>query len=175
MNAHKLSRRTFYLAAVVAIVASTSGFALASVLSTTNVSEGANFYSGSNGGATGFSAPTLNIGSSPGACSASPVTDSVTAQNVNLVLSASSHATNCTSDDFAEVFTLDFVAPGFVSHTYNFTIYTEVGSEGVQTNYVHLMLGTGVSSTFTANVNVYVDYGQALWPNEIADLSLAVH
>jgi len=177
MNAHKLSRRTFYLAAIVAIVASTSGFALASVLSpATAVSQSANFYQGQSGAVAGYETPTLSVGMSPGACSAATVDDGTSGGSVNLVLSAYTDGTNCTAGDFAEVFTLDYTIASTTTHVDNFTIYSQFGAGAVQSNYVHLQLGTASPGAFSASIQVFVDYGTGMPPaGGIQNLDLIIH
>ncbi|HTP53356.1 MAG TPA: hypothetical protein VML94_00090 [Thermoplasmata archaeon] len=177
MNAHKLSRRTFYLAAVVAIIASTSGFALASVLSpATTVTQSASFYQGSNVAVAGYDTPTLAVGASPGTCSPSTVTDGTTGGSVNLVLSAYTGGTNCTMYDFSEIFTVDYFSASTTTHVDNFTIYSQFGAGTVQTSYVHLQLGTASPGTFSASIQVVVDYGPMMPPTGgITNLELIIH
>jgi hypothetical protein len=178
MKEHKWSRRTFYLAAVVAIVASTSGFALASVLSVpTQVNQGANFYDGGNVGVSGYSSATLDIASTPNgtvACSHGPIAN--TSTMVTLVLSSTEGGT-CAAGDWAEMFTLPFLSTDIITQTNTFTIYSQVGGSPVQTNFVNLTVGPGVqSSHFSATVYVYVDYGGPTPPTTgITLLDLIVH
>ena len=178
MKSHKWSRRTFYLAAVVAIVASTSGFALASVLSTpTTITQGSEFYAAQGSGLVNWQPPTLGMGQSvASSCSGPTVVEGSTGQTVNLELSAYDGGTNCTTGNFAEVFTIDYTAPSVSTQSTNLTIYTHLTGEPVQVSYVTLVLGTGSPGAFTANVNVIVDYGMTNPPNQgIPFLELLMH
>lgn len=179
MKAHQWSRRSIVLAAVVAIVASTSGFALASVMSPpTPVGQEANFYQGTSTAVPGYTSPALQTGMSPGGCSpAYPgmVTDSTSGGTAVLVLSAWTAAANCSEYDFAEVFTFQYLATTS-QHVDNFTIYTSIGANPVQTNFVHLELGpTSGSSLFGASIVVYVDYGAVMPPTGgVTNLELVI-
>jgi hypothetical protein len=177
MNAHKWSRRTFYLAAAVAIVASTSGFALASVLSPPiQTNQGASYYQGGNIGANGYSTANLTISATPVGvtqCSAGPVTDP-SLGSVNLILS-STEGGSCAAGNYAELFTLPFSAT-ISQQTNNFTIYSQVTGDPVQSNSVLLTVGPGgVPHPFLTEVNVYIDYGSAIPPPGISVLDLIVH
>ncbi len=167
MKAPHWSRRTLYLAAAVAIVASTSGFALASVLSPpTTIGQQSTVYGGQNSAVPGWGSPTLQPSMTPSAvaaCTGPSVTDAVSGSVVNIVVSAFTGATNCTASDYAEEFTMGYTAT-IATTTDNLTIYSQMGANPVQINYVHLILGTGVSGGFTATVNLYVDYGQVMPP-----------
>lgn len=177
MKAHQWSRRTFYLAAVVAIVASTSGFALASVLSPpTTTPQGANFYDGTNVGVTGYTSAALSVAQTPDptlACSSGTVVDTTTGQTAVLTISAYSGATNCSSNDFAEEFVLGYVTTGSASQVDNFTVYTQLGAGAIQSNSAHLDIGG--SGTFTATVEVFVDYGHLPPAAGITVLELVLH
>lgn len=179
MKAHQLSRRTFYLAAVVAIVASTSGFAMASVLSPpTTVTQSASSFGGSSSAVAGYSTPALAVAASPGGCSAgqdssAPVIDSATGGVATLVLSAYTGADNCTMNNFAEEFTFAYFSAATTTHVDNFTIYSQVTGGAYQTNYVHLQLGTATSGPFGASIQVFVDYGTH--PVAISNLELVIH
>ncbi|HEV2316933.1 MAG TPA: hypothetical protein VGV89_05095 [Thermoplasmata archaeon] len=157
----KWSRKTLYVATVIAMVGSTLGLVGAAVLSSTAVNESANFYQGGNNGANGYSSPALKVATTPAAistCSTSPVTDSTSAGTATVVVSSTSGSTTCTTGDFAEEFTLSFSAT-ITTQSNVLTATTQIGAGTVQTNSVTLTLGTGTSGTFTATVDVYVDYG----------------
>ncbi len=166
-----------YTAGIVGMLALTSGFALAAVLTPTPVGQSANFYLGGNSAVNGYSAPGLQVATTPAAtsvCSSSPVTDAVSGASVNLILSSTTGSAGCTTGNFAEEFTIAFSAT--ISTQSNvFTITTQVSPGTVQTNSVTLTLGTGVSSAFTATVNVYIDYGAVNPPaGGIAILDLVI-
>ena len=177
MKAHLLSRRTFYLAAVVAIVASTSGFALASVLTPpTTVTQNSSFYSGTNAPIAGYGAPTLEISAVPAgvvACSAATVIDASSGGTANLYLSAYTGASNCTAGNFAEEYIVDYNVAASAAHVDNFTIYSQAGAGAEQTNFGHIQLGGGA---FTASIQIYVCYGAVMPPNGgVTELELLIH
>lgn len=157
----KLDRRVIYTAGIVAMLALTSGFALAAVLGSTSVNQSANFYQEGNSGANGYSGPALKVATIPigtTVCSSSPVTQIVTGGVVNLILSSTTGGTVCTAGNFAEEFTVAFSAT-ITTQSNAFSVTSQVGAGVVETNSVTLTLGTGISSAFTVTVNVYVDYG----------------
>jgi hypothetical protein len=175
VKTRKWSRRTVYVAAIVAMVASTGGFALASVLSVAPVNQSASFYEGQGTGVNGYSAPTLSVSQVPGGvsvCSSGPVTDAASAHTVVVVVSAYTGANNCSTLNFAEEFSLTFSAT-IVTQSNNFTITTQVGAGAVQTNSITILLGTGASTAFTATVDLYVDYGAL--PVSVSVLDLVIH
>ena len=121
----------------------------ASVLVPTTVTQSASFFQGGNGGANGYSTPSLVVASTPAATSAGTVT---------VILSSTSGGTVCTTGDFAEEFVVAFSAT-ITTQTNSFTITTQVGAGTVQTNTESVDLGTGTSGAFTQTVDVFVDYG----------------
>lgn len=184
MNEHKWSRRAVFLAAAVAIIASTSGFALASFLSPpTTVNQTASFYNGADVQVAGFSTPVLAIAQTPnGVAGCSPeqdtnsaVMDVTTGGVATLVLSAYDGGSNCTTGNFAVEFSFDYFLDPTTTHDLNFTIYSQVpGGQPFETNYGHMMLGPATSGSFGATVQVFVDYGQVN-PINVENLELSIH
>ena len=174
MKEHKWSRRAFYLAAAVAIVASTSGFALASVLSApTQVNQGANFYQGGNVGANGYTTATLGISDTPSGVVACTSSISTGASIVNITVPGAANGT-CKAGDWAMVFTLPFSAT-ITSQTNEFTVYSQLTPGGpTATDWANLTLTAG-GVPHSATIYVYVDYGSPLPPAGIASLDLIVH
>jgi hypothetical protein len=177
MRSQQVSRRALLLGVAIAMIASTAGFVAAAVLSTTTVTQGASFYQGSNSGANGYGSPSLQVSVVPTAvttCSTGTTTDSVSGGTATLVLSATTGGTTCTTNDFAEEFTLSFSAT-VTTQTDTFTVTTQVGAGAVQSNTASLTVGTGTSGAFTATVNVFVDYGAINPPSGgITQLNLVV-
>ncbi len=177
MRSQQVSRRALFLGLAIAVIASTAGFvAAAAVLSSTTVSHSANLYEGNNGGVVGYSGPSLKVSTVPSAttlCSTGTTADATTSSTVNLVLSATTGGTTCTGGDFAEEFTLSYSASPTTAQTNAFTITTQLSTGGVQTNTASLSVGPG--SSFTATVNVFVDYGAVNPPaGGITQLNLVV-
>jgi hypothetical protein len=158
----QISRRTIYLGTVLTLLGVTAGMAIASsVLSSTTVNQGANFYQGGNNGANGYSTATLAVSTTPAAtsvCTTGTKTGATSAGTVTLILSSTTGGTGCTAGNFAEEFSLSFSAT-IVTQTNTLSVTTQVGAGTVQTNSEAVTLGTGSSSAFTQTVNVYVDYG----------------
>ena len=155
------NKRLIYLATLVALVGVTGGMALAAVLSTTTVNQGANFYQGGNNGANGYGAATLQVSSTPVAvsvCTTGTKTGATSGGTVTLVLSSTTGGTSCTTGDFAEEFAVAFSAT-IATQSNTFTVTTQVGAGSVETNSEQVTLGTGSSTAFTQTVNVFVDYG----------------
>ncbi|MGP8134970.1 MAG: hypothetical protein ACLQD8_02355, partial [Thermoplasmata archaeon] len=129
-----------------------------------------------NGGVAGYSTPALAAAASPGPCTTGTVTDSLTGSVATLVLSAYTGANNCTANDFSEEFTIAYFSASTTTHVDNFTIYSQMGTNHLQTNYVHLQLGTASPGTFAASVQVFIDYGQNGPPiGGISILELVLH
>jgi hypothetical protein len=176
LNAPKWTRRTVYVAAVVAMIASTSGFALASVLSSTGVSQGSSYYQGGNTGALGYSTPTLTstYDTFVSGCAVGPFTDPASAGTVNAIVSAWKGGVNCTQGNFVEEFSFSF-SETIVTQKNVFTISTTFSEvTGTQFANVTVTLGTGTSSAFTATVNIYVVYSPQA-PATISTLDVLVH
>jgi hypothetical protein len=161
------SRRMVYLATIVALVGVTGGMALAAVLSTTTVNQGASFYQGGNSGANGYGAASLQVATTPSGtstCTSGAQTGSSSGGTVTLILSSTTGGTVCTTGNFAEEFILSFSAT-ISSQTNTVTITTQVGSGTVNTNSQQVTLGAGGSaSAFTQTVDVFVDYGSVAPP-----------
>jgi len=184
MKEHKWSRRTLYLAAVVAIVASTSGFALASVLSTpTTVTQTASYYEGNSAGAVGYGTPTLGISATPlnayapaanGCTRAAPasVVDNNNGVSVNLVVSGLPGG-DCATNNFAEEFSVNYTSAGGIQNN-NITVYSELAGGPVVVDPINMTMDAG-GGAFNATVHVYVDYGGILPPAGIDVLDLVIH
>ena len=158
----KVDRKLVYVATIVSLIGVTGGMAIAAgILSSTNVNQGASFYQGGNNGANGYGAASLQVTTVPAAvstCSTGAVSGSTSGGSVDLLLSATTGSSTCTTGDFAEQFIVSFSAT-VATQTNTFTITTQVGSGTVQTNSQQVVLGTGVSGAFTQTVNIYIDYG----------------
>lgn len=191
MKEHKWSRRAIVLAATVAIVASTSGFALASFLAPpTTLSTSASYYNGAVVQVPGFVSSALALSSTPNgvaSCSpaqnnpANPLVDSTGSSVATLVLSANTDLkpgpyTNCHTGDFAIEFSFDYLVASSGVHTYNFTVYTLWANNNTteQTNYGQIELGSSSPGAFGATVQVFVDYGMIL-PPQVYNVELLVH
>jgi outer membrane protein assembly factor BamA len=158
--------RMIYVATAVAVLAMAGGYVMAAVLTSTSVTQTANFYQGGNTGVNGYATPTLSPSAVPtgfSGCTTSGVIGSAVGGTTTLLLSATSGATNCTGGNFAEKFTFAFSAT-IAAQTNTITVMTEVGSGPVQSNSATVTLGTGISSPFTQTVVVYVDYGAVAPP-----------
>ncbi len=154
-------RRLVYLGTIVAILAMSGGYVAATVLVPVTVTQSASFFQGGNGGANGFSTPSLVVASTPAAtssCTSGTLTGATSAGTVTMILSSTSGGTVCTTGDFAEEFVVAFSAT-VTTQTSAFTITTQVGAGAVETNTESVTLGTGVSGAFTQTVDVFVDYG----------------
>jgi hypothetical protein len=159
----KTGRRGLYVASIIAMLSIASGFALATVLTSTQVNEAANFYQGGNSGANGYatSGMTLSITTTPASvtsCTTGTKTDAVSAGTVTLILSSTTGGTACTTGNFAEEFVVSFSAT-ITTQTNAFTVTTQVGSGTVASNSESVTVGTGISGAFTATVDIFVDYG----------------
>ena len=178
MKSHKWSRRTFYLAAVVAIVASTSGFALASVLSApTTITQNSAFYSTHNHAPANWGTPMVQVSQSEfDNCNGSIVTEAVSGSQMYVEMSADPGVTSCATNDFAEEFSVNFNGP-VSTQANNFTVYSQVTNGTVQVNYVTVVVGAGGPVTpFITTLNLFVDYGSvAPPPSGIALLELVIH
>jgi hypothetical protein len=168
-------RRVLIIAAAVAMIGMTSGFALAAGLTSTTVSQNAGLYSVSTSAVAAFpTAPSVTvtaIPSSVAACSSGSQTlaNSVT---VNIYLPASTGIT-CTTSDFAEEFSFASLITAAMG-TYTFTEYTTYGA-GPTSGSAIGSVTIAATMSIVGNVNVFVDYGAAAPPtNGIASLSLVV-
>ncbi|MCI4368045.1 MAG: hypothetical protein L3K09_00560 [Thermoplasmata archaeon] len=153
--------RAVYVATVTAVLGLTIGFALAAVLSSTNVAQTASFYQGGNSGVTGYTTPSLQVTTTPAAtttCTSSTQTVTSSGGTAQVILSSTTGGTVCTTGDFSEEFVFSF-AGTVATQTDTFTITTQVGAGTVQTNTGTVTVGTGTSSSFAATVDVFVDYG----------------
>jgi hypothetical protein len=160
MNQKNRVRAIYTTTAIVAIALAT-GFTLAAVLTSTAVTQHANYYQGGNSGANGYSTATLQVASTPTAttvCTSGTLTGATSAGTVVVIFSSTSGGTVCTAGDFAEEYVLTFSAT-IVTQTNSLTITSQVGSGTVQSNTEDITLGTGTSSAFTQTVDVFVDYG----------------
>lgn len=174
LKTQKWSRRTVYVAAAIAMIASTSGFALASAITVQPGTQHASFYSFQGAAATNFAAPTVNVSYSPGPC-ARTLTDGTTGATASIVLSASGNTGTCTAGNFAEKFVFSFSGT-IATQAANLTVYTATGSNGTAMDFGTVTLGTGTLGAFTATVVVYVDYGQVGIPlGGIPVLEIVVH
>jgi hypothetical protein len=168
-------RRVLYIATAVAMMGLTGGFVLAAGLTSTTVSQNASLYSVSTSAVAAFpNTPTITVTAVPASvasCTSGAQTLS-SGGSVNIYLGASGSVT-CTTNDFAEEFTLTSLATA-AAGTYTFTQYTSYGSgptTGVSTGSVT------ISSTLSSagTVNVFVDYGSLSPPaSGIGSLSLVV-
>lgn len=158
--------RLIYVATAVAILGMAGGYVMASVLTTTSVNQGANFYQGGNTGANGYSTATLAVTTVPAsvsACTSSTVTGATSAGTSTAVLSSTTGGTVCTTGDFAEEYTFTFSAT-IATQSNTITVTTQVASGTIQTNTATFTLGTGSAGAFTQTVQVYVDYGSVSPP-----------
>lgn len=171
-KSRKWSRRTVVIAAVVAMLASTGGFALAQVLSVTTVQHGSEYYAVSNSPVNGYaSPPTLAWTFAPyGPCDSSVVDTSPTLPAV-AVLSNSTSGT-CTTNDFAAEFTFVFAATLAAPQTNTFTVISEVGP-AYDRNNVSVTFDPG---TYTNTlVHIFVDFNNpAAPPQGISALNIVV-
>ena len=153
--------RVVYLATIASVLGLAGGFALASVLSSTNVTQTAAFYQGGSSGVNGYTSPTLTVSNTPAAtttCTSTTQSVATTGGTASVILSSTTGGTVCTTGDFAELFTFSFSGT-VTTQTNSFTITTQIGAGAVQTNTGSVTVGTGVSSSFTATVMLYVDFG----------------
>lgn len=151
--------RLIYAATAVAVLAMAGGFVMASVLTSTSVTQTANFYQGGSTPANGYGQPTLTVSTTPSgtvACSGSSVTMGATGSTTKIVLSNTSGGTACTAGNFAEEFTFAFSASLTTAQTDTITVTTEGPGFAVGTNSVSVTSGTG--TTYTQTIDVYVDY-----------------
>ena len=156
-----MARKLIYAGTLVALVGTVGGMAVASVLTSTMVNQGASFYEGGNSGANGYSSPSLQVAYVPNgvsSCTSGTATGATNAGTTDIVLSSVSGGTVCTAGDFAEEFTLSFSAT-IDTQTNVFTVTTQVGAGTVEMNGLPVALGTGSTGAFTQTVDVYVDYG----------------
>jgi hypothetical protein len=163
---HKNRVRAIYATTAIFAIALASGFTLAAVLTSTTVSQHANYYSGNNVGANGYTGATLQVSSTPTSttvCTSGTVTGNTNGGTSTLILSSTSGGTTCTAGNFAEEYVLSFSAT-ITTQTNSITITTQVGAGAVQTNTESVTLGTGVSTAFTQTVDVFVDYGSVSPP-----------
>lgn len=153
--------RLIYAATAIAVLGMAGGFVMASVLTSTSVTQTANFYQGGSAGVPGYNTPTLTVSTVPSAistCTSTTVTGSVSGGTSQAVVSSTTGGTTCTTGDFAEEFSFSYSAT-IATQTNSITITTQVGAGSVETNTVTVTLGTGSSGAFTQTVNVFVDYG----------------
>jgi hypothetical protein len=158
---HKNRVRTIYTTTAIVAIALASGFTLAAVLTSTTVTQHANYYQGGNSGATGYTSATLQVSTTPASttvCTSGTLTGTTSAGTVVVILSSTTGGTTCTAGDFAEEYVLTFSAT-ITTQTNSLTITSQVGAGTVETNTEDVALGTGSSSAFTQTVDVYVDYG----------------
>ena len=136
--------RLIYAATAIAVLSMAGGMVLAAVLTSTPVTQTANFYQGGSSPVPGYSTPTLSVSTTPTStttCTSGTIVGSVNGGTSTIILSSTTGGTVCTAGNFAEEFSFAF------SETLTST----------QTNSEPITLGTG--SPFTQTVNVYVDYG----------------
>ena len=172
----KMSGRLIYAATIVAILGVTGGVTMGAFLSSTTVTQNANYYAGASASVPGYSAPTLSISSSPSSTCTSAAAGPSNSGTTNVVLNAWNGASNCTLGDFAEEFTFSFSAT-ISTQANTVTITTQVGSDPVQSNSATITLGPGgAPASFTQTVHVFVDYpGSTQLPTGgITTLSLAL-
>ena len=155
------------VAAVVAMVASTGGFALASVLTVTTIQHNSQYYGVANAGAVnGYGTPpTLDWTKIPySGCQLKNSTQ--TPASVYVVLSNTTGGV-CTQGDFAAEFSFAFssVTP-IITQTNTFTVISQIGSGSYEINTVQVTLGANLSGplSFSATVDIFVDFGVAGLP-----------
>ena len=165
------------VAAVVAMLASTGGFALAQALTSTTVQHGSSYYSVSDGAVAGYSQPpVLNWTTvKSGTCNAAPAPDVVPGTNVVALISEATNG-SCGLGDFAAEFSFNFSAT-IITQTNTFTVFSQIGGGAYQSNSVQVTVGAGgpIATAFTATVHVYVDFGPSgLPPGGITALNILV-
>ncbi len=152
--------RLIYAATAIAVLSMAGGMVLAAVLTSTPVTQTANFYQGGSSPVPGYSTPTLSVSTTPTStttCTSGTIVGSVNGGTSTMILSSTTGGTVCTAGNFAEEFSFAFSETLTSTQTNTITITTQIGSGTVQTNSEPITLGTG--SPFTQTVNVYVDYG----------------
>lgn len=161
------------IAAVVAMLASTGGFALASVLTVTTVEHGSAYYGVTNGPVNGYSAPTLNWTVTPygGPCN-TWVNDTSSAIPAIAVISNQTGG-SCTANDFAAEFTFSFSATLAARQTNTITVISDLVGLPYDRNNVSITFDPG---TYTNTpVDIYVDFNhQSAPPQGIAALNIMV-
>jgi hypothetical protein len=169
-------RRVLYVATAVAMMGLTGGFVLAAGLTSTNVTQNAALYSVSTSAVAAFpNAPTIAVTATPASvssCSASPVA-LTNGASVDLYLPASNSVT-CTTNDFAEEFTLSSSATA-AAGAYTFVIYTSYNTGSAVSGSDAGTISIGTTLTSAGTVDIYVDYGSVAPPSGgIQSLSLVV-
>ena len=186
---HKAERtnspRTLRLGSVLAILAAVAvvgvmaGASYAMVLSQQAVSQEASEYGLTSSASPNFlAAPTVALGSSPGACSTgSPwAYPAGTGSNeVLVVVSGVTGASACASSDAAEVFT--WLSPSTLTgETARFVAYVAIGTPAVAyIVYANLTVtGGAVPSGYTSTFEWVLDLGSAGAPPAIDSLAVTV-
>jgi hypothetical protein len=152
--------RLIYAATAIAVLSMAGGMVLAAVLTSTPVTQTANFYQGGSGAVPGYSTPTLTVSTTPVStttCTSGTIVGASNGGTSTLILSATTGNTVCTAGNFAEEFSFAFSETLSSTQTNTITVTTQVNSNSVQTNSEMITLGTG--SPFTQTVDVFVDYG----------------
>jgi hypothetical protein len=188
--------RAIYVGAIVAMVGILAGMAVAATFnfSVTNLGQDQSYYSVASGQAPGYgtsgSAASVNanfVPTSVTSCTTpfSTVAGDTDAATTVVVLSYTSVSptTSCAAVDWAEEFNISFSENFPAStggyQTNNVTIVTTVGGAAAPTtNSVTLTMGDGTTgSTFTQDLQVYVDYGTGSVPPStgISALELEIH
>ncbi len=167
-----LTGKIVYIATIAALLGVSAGSVMGTLLTTTTISQTANFYEGGNNGVANWPAPTLTLANTPTIVACSAGTQTVTASasgtpTVDVVLSASGSSGTCASGDFAELFAFDFVVSATsVNQQDTVSITTQIGSGAVTTNSISVTLITGGSGgPFDAILDLYVDYGSLSPPS----------
>ncbi|MCI4322786.1 MAG: hypothetical protein L3K03_01980 [Thermoplasmata archaeon] len=160
--------RAVFLGTVVAILGITGGFAMASVLTSTSVTQTADFDQGTGAGVPTYPAPTLLISISP--------TSSCTSGQQTVALSIATPPTaqvtvapggTCAAGDFAEEFQFALSSTTTSLNQVNtLTITSQVGAGSVTTNTQSMKVTTAApAGTYTGTLDVFVDYGSVNPPS----------
>ncbi len=174
----RMSGRLIYVATVVAILGVTGGVAMGSLLTAQSLNQTASMYQGNSSNPVGYGTPALAIGYVPASvttCSSGTVTEGSNNGVTNVYFGPTTGATTCSTNDFAEVFTISYSATITGVQTDKFTVSTQYGT-GPTTAINSVSIATGASgSPWAQTVNIYVDYGSGSAPTGgISTLSLVI-
>ncbi len=149
------TRRTVYVATVVAMLAMVGGFALAGSFTQTTANQTASGYEVSYAGVTGLAqgATPLQIASASSCTSGTTVTTGTTPGTVSIVLAG--QAGTCATSDFMEEFSFVYTSQSTSPVTLTFSSYSTTTATTASTANLAI---TNTASTDTADISVYVDY-----------------
>ena len=175
----KVRRRTVYVATIAAMLALVGGFAMATTLSSTSVSQNQNVFSTSTGNTIWAAvAPTLTTQPSPTTTSCTSTTVAITTSTAADAFVGVESTPACATNDFTEEVHFSYsVQTGSATLSDTFEVYstaTLAGASSATTVVGSVTVTvTETTSIYTATFDLYIDYG-ANPPASIGSLSVVV-